>query len=193
MAEWLHRMKDIHPLYTSVIIFIFSLMGAFVTFGILESSGVVQDERIQLGGSVAGFIAIFFAFSRFYNSQMEKVRDEKLRKLAEELKKEKEMGKKSLHIVLKFNQDDLNIGEVVHNLKFEKCTLKIYDDKFEEKESSNIILALGGEQAWTFKLPNLNPDSIASLEIVDNKKRKWEVNPFRLYAPYSITKQVLKR
>ena len=168
-------------------------MGAFVTFGILESSGVVQDERIQLSGSVAGFFAIFFVFSNFYKTQMKIVRDEKVRKLAEELDKEKEREKKPLHIVLKFNQDDLNIDEVVHNLKFEKCTLKIYDDTFEEKESSNIILALGGEQAWTFKLPNPNPNTIARLEIVDNKKRKWEVNPFSLYTPYQITKQVLKR
>ena len=116
-------MKEIHPLYTSVIIFVVSLMGAFVTFGILESSGVVQDEKIQLGGSVAGFIAIFVVFSKFYGSQLDKIRDEDINKLKAELKTDKE--KKPLNIVLTFNQNDLPPGEIVKNLKFEKCTLTI--------------------------------------------------------------------
>lgn len=188
-----YRMKEIHPLYISVIIFIVCLMGAFVTFGILESSGVVQDERIQLGGSVAGFLVIFIALSNFYKSQMEKVRDEKVRKLTEELEKEK----KPLTILLEFNPDDLNEDEVVRNLKFEKCTLNISENEFDEKkESSNIILTKGGDEAWTFKLPNFTPDSIAGLEIVDivdDEERKWEVAPFRLYAPYQMTQKVMKR
>ncbi len=118
---------------------------------------------------------------------MDKSREDKIEKLKEELEKEK----KPLNIVLKFNQDSLSPDEEIKDLKFEKSTLKIINDKIGDKEPEprDIILAPGGEQTWFFRHYNADPEDLAILEIVDNKKRKWE-SKFYLYAPYQITQEL---
>lgn len=88
-------------------------------------------------------------------------------------------------------------NEEVMNLKFETCTVTVHDDKSGAKVS-NPILTLGGfsqdgKQAWTLKLRDVNTDSSASLEMVDDKGRKWEVSPFYLYVPNQITRNVVER
>jgi hypothetical protein len=66
-------MREIHPLFAGTTIFLISLFAAFITFGLLKSTGAITDEKIQLGGAAAGFIIIFVVFSRFYSSQMDKL------------------------------------------------------------------------------------------------------------------------
>ncbi len=142
-----------------------------------------------MGGAIAGFFAVFWLINRSYSKQMDKSRDveiEKLNEINEKLRTEK----KPLNIVLKFNQDDLSSDEEIKDLKFEKSTLKIINDKIGDKEPPrDIILAPGGEQTWFFRHYNADPEDLAILEIVDNKKRKWE-SKFYLYAPYQITQEL---
>jgi len=63
------------PLVAYTIIFFICLFGAYITFGILSSTGFVKDERIQLGGAAAGFFAFFTLVSWRYSSEMKKVRE----------------------------------------------------------------------------------------------------------------------
>lgn len=88
-------------------------------------------------------------------------------------------------------------NEEVRNLKFEKCTVTVHDEKSGAKVSNTTLILGGlsqdGKQAWTLKLLDDNSDSSASLEMVDDKGRKWEVSPFYLYVPHPITRNVVRR
>lgn len=179
--------KEIDPLFAIIAIAFVSLIVAYITFGILGSTGAFTDEKFQLGGAVAGFFAVFWLIFRSYRKQMDKSNKVEISKLNEKLRKEK----KPLYVVLKFNQKNLAPEEEIKDLEFEKSTLKIINDKNIDKESEpeDIILTPGGEQAWFFRQYDVAPGDIAILEIIDSKKRKWK-SQFNLYEPYSITQEL---
>jgi len=56
-----------------------SVLVAYVLFGILESSGVIQREDIPLGGALVGFVVTFWLFMRFYRYLDERSKEQGLK------------------------------------------------------------------------------------------------------------------
>jgi len=181
--------KEIDPLWAIIIISSISLLVAYITFGMLQSTGAFNNEKIQLGGAAAGFFAVFLLIHKSYSSQLDKSRADGVKKLEKELDEEKKKGKKPLTVNLKF---DLPTEEA-KDIQFKDCILEIFDENDQIIDlRKNIILTEGGELAWTFQLRDIEDSFKARLKIIDNKDREWGVNAFYLYAPYQIT-QIAKR
>jgi hypothetical protein len=108
------------PLVAYTIIFFLCLFGAYITFGILSSTGFVKDERIQLGGAAAGFFAFFTLVSWRYSSEMKKVRE------AEASRDKRDLEGKTLtprlSVIFKENSNrsdnvQLNLSECCYRLR----------------------------------------------------------------------------
>ena len=119
------------PLVAYTIIFFICLLGAYITFGILSSTGFVKDERMQLGGAAAGFFAFFTLVSWRYSSEMKKVRE------AEASREERDLEGKTLTprlaVIFKKNSDTrdnvrLNLSKCCYRLtRYEGA--KMIEDK----------------------------------------------------------------
>lgn len=162
-------MRDIHPLLAYTIIFLVSLFGAYIAFGILESTGTVKDERVQLGGAVAGFFIIFIAFSKIYGSEMDKIR------------------KYEVGMVFNLSFPDKDAPSV--NFENEKNgTYEIIcDDQTIKKD--DLKLTFNQPSGYIWKPPiQINPDSTIQLNLVEDDGKEWIVKEmlrtFTLYPRY---------
>jgi len=154
-------MKEIHPLYAGATIFLISLLAAYITFGLLQSTGAVKDEKIQLGGAAAGFIIIFVVFSRFYSSQMDKL----------------------LQTDIQFN---LFPAEQALNVKFDWEKIGIYkiinkDEEIIKKGDIRLEIQPGG---LVWKPPaKIAPDYTIIMDLVEKDGKKWIVRETPLLPP----------
>lgn len=182
--------KEIDPLWAIIIISSISLFVAYITFGMLKSTGAINNETIQLGGAAAGFFAVFILINRSYSSHLDKSRADGVKKLEKELEEEKKKKTKPLTVNLKF---DVPVEEV-KDIQFKDCILEIFDENDQIIDSrKNISLTEGGEGAWNIQLRDIEGDFSAHMKIIDNKDRVWEVNKFSLYVPYQTTRTAIRR
>ena len=139
--------KTSGALLSSITIFIVSLIGAYVTFGLLESSGAIKDEKIQLGGAAAGFVVLFYMLSSFYKTQ----------------------NVEDLQFVFEFPEEHIpNFNEKI-NGKWEL----LYDGK--RVDGGDILLEkiLLGGYAWTPPV-KIEPKHSIFMELVeDNNGTRW--------------------
>lgn len=180
--------KEIDPLWAIIIISSISLLVAYITFGMLQSTGAFKDEKIQLGGAAAGFFAVFILIQKSYSSQLDKSRADVEKKLEKELEEEKKK-RKPLTVLLKFDPPI----EEVRDIKFKDCILEVIDEKSKIISRDNISLTEGGEGAWYFQVRDIEEEWRARLKFFDNKDREWEVNPFSLYEPYQKQRTAIRR
>ena len=140
-------MKLSGALLSSITIFLVSLIGAYVTFGLLESTGAIKDEKIQLGGAVAGFVILFYMLSNFYKTQ----------------------NVEDLQFVFEFPEEYIpNFDEKI-NGKWEL----LQDGK--HIDDGNIVLEriLHGGYAWTSPV-KIEPKQSIFMELVeDNNGTRW--------------------
>jgi hypothetical protein len=52
-----------------ILVWLLSLVAAIVCFGLLESSGVVENGAVQLGGAIAGFIVSLLVLNRVWGQE----------------------------------------------------------------------------------------------------------------------------
>lgn len=67
------------------------------------------------------------------------------------------------------------------DLNIDQCILEIRDKtgKIKHKGTPNLTFGHGG---WAFKLSEeVNPSDSVRLELIENNRRKWRVNPFAAY------------
>lgn len=60
-------MQSISPIFVVAIIFLLSLLGAFVLFKFLKSYAKIQRKGYQAGGALAGFLLIYAALYSSYD------------------------------------------------------------------------------------------------------------------------------
>jgi len=155
--------REIHPLWVGLIIFLVSLFGAWITFGLLESTGTVEDERIKLGGAVAGFIVILLLFFRSYHQLME----ESLKfKLVEE------SSKLDIGFKLMFPEEDesnVKFTKDVHgSYVIKNGNMKIYKGK--------LVLEFKDFGGYSWKPPvKIAPNWQITLTLKDDDGKKWKV------------------
>jgi len=176
-------MRDIHPLWAYIAISLLSLLVAYITFGILDSTGFIDDERIQLGGAAAGFIVIFMVVSRRYSSEMEKIRRERREMLEAEEKKRREMlelGEKGIkpRVTLTFKKNGKKIDNV--QLNRSKCFYQIKRYEGEkvvggEKDIVEVMNDHGEGGGYYIKLPiYMTNDMRIDLILTQIDGNKWE-------------------
>lgn len=131
---------------------------AYVTFGILQSTGTIKDEKIQLTGAAAGFIVIFLVSSNFYKSQMEKIIGFSVG-LAFEGKSTKDMN---------FEKSEENGNWWVYS-----------DDPANTKpvDEGKLRLSFAPPGTWIWKLPSsFKQDHSIKMKIIDDDNQTWSVN-----------------
>ena len=162
------------PLVAYTIIFFICLLGAYITFGILSSTGFVKDERMQLGGAAAGFFAFFILVSWLYSSEMKKVRE------AEASREERDLEgrtlKPRLAVIFKENSDTrdnvrLNLSKCCYRLtRYEGA--KMIEDKRDIPIEPILNRGVGG---YYIRLPieiqkDMRIDFTLTQEDEDSKK-----------------------
>lgn len=147
--------KEIDPLWVIIIFSLISLFVAYITFGILQSTGVVKDERIQLGGAAAGFYAVFILFHLLYSSQMEK-----------KTTRETEDSIFQINFVFPDGYDANFMQESVNG----KYTILEHG-----KQIGSGDVSLQPEYDWVWRPQiKIKPDYLIALELEDDNHRKWK-------------------
>ncbi|MEM6796647.1 MAG: hypothetical protein AAF725_21930, partial [Acidobacteriota bacterium] len=59
------------PIVSFTVIFSLSLAAAWLFYGILESTGAVKNEAVELGGAAAGFLAFFWVGHKVFGALTE--------------------------------------------------------------------------------------------------------------------------
>lgn len=148
-------MREINPLWAYTIIFLVSLAGAYTTFGLLNSSATIADEKVKLGGAIAGFFVIFIAFSKIYSSEMGKIRSQA-----------------DFLFSLVFPEDE--ILSINFNNKVNGTYEVISKDQINTK--GNLMLEFKPPGGWIWKPPvKIQPDSTIVLDLVEDDGDKWIV------------------
>lgn len=164
-------MKDINPLWAYTIIFLVSLFGAYITFGLLQSTGTIEDDNIKLGGSIAGFLFIFVVFARLYSSDLNKLR-------AIELKRKKLYN-------LQFKIKDESCDQIIMpppRLVENQGYLTIRDINGKKRNNKPQKISLVESNAgWNFYFDkDVEETDGLYLDLVDKSGQKW-VARFRAY------------
>lgn len=148
-------MAEINPLLAYTCIFLVSLAGAYVTFGILESTATIKNEAVQLGGAAAGFIVIFSIFSKKYSAEMEKIRSQ-TNFLFSLVFPEEEI------LSINFNNKENGTYEII--------------SKDQINKSGPLMLEFKPPGGWIWKPPvKIQPDSTIVLDLVEDDGDKWIV------------------
>lgn len=61
-------MFDLLPIIVVIVIFLMSLIGAYILFKILKSTAVMNNAKYQAGGALAGFIILYGTIFGSYHS-----------------------------------------------------------------------------------------------------------------------------
>jgi len=146
------------PLLSSIVIFFVSLIGAYVTFGLLESTGAIKDEKIQLGGTIVGFVVIFYMLSSFYKTQ----------------------NVSDLHFTFKFPDEYIPKFNEKINGKWEIL------NNGESVDGGNISVVPNGGNGWVWRPPvKVEPNSTFYLRLVEDDGKIWIGKPTS-YTPVEL-------
>jgi len=168
------NIKEIDPLWVIIIISLISLFVAYITFGILQSTGVAKDERIQLGGAAAGFVAVFALINYAYNLQMDKKRKTEKEIRIEEIRIKEQNDTESMYRINFLFPDGYEANFMQESV----------NGKYKILENGKLIgsgdVSLRLEHEWIWKPPKIRikQDYSIELELEDDNHKKWKTKIF---------------
>lgn len=176
--------KEVGPLWAIIIISIISLLVAYITFGILQSTGTYNNGIIQLGGATVGYLVVFISIYKAYSSQMDKARKGRLGELEEKLERETKCPSDILFSLV-FGED-VKFDDLKENGHYWiKEGMEEKDDKLL-LEFADPDPFLNWPGAWIWRPPvRISSKSTIKLELKEDNGRIWHVKktPERITIP----------